>query len=105
MRLGGTPAEKHAIDAPRIQIEAWGASKSEGTETSKSDVLDYARDAWRTILELEGETVELSNGEAVFIAGVMPEMGLQWLPDPPTGRPRYIGSFRIYAKNVVRTSG
>lgn len=100
MRLGGAPAEKHALDAPRIQIEVWGHEKT----TSKSELLNYARDAWRETLELEGETVELSDGEAVFISSVNPEIGLQWLPDPPTGRPRYIASFRVYAKQSDRVS-
>jgi hypothetical protein len=99
MRLGGNPAEKHAIDAPRIQLEVWG-----DTSTSKSDVFNYAREAWRELLELEGETVELSDGEAVFIASVDPEIGLQWLPDAPTGRPRYIASVRVTARQSVRSS-
>jgi hypothetical protein len=98
-RLGGTPAEKHALDAPRIQLEVWGE-----TSTSKSDLLNYARDAWRELLELEGATVELSDGEAVFISSVNPEIGLQWLPDPPTGRPRYIASVRVYARQSDRSS-
>lgn len=99
MRLGGNPAEKHALDAPRIQMEVWGEK-----DTDKSTVLNYAREAWREALELEGETVELSDGEAVFVSAVEPEIGLQWLPDAPTGRPRYIASFRVYAKQSDRVS-
>jgi hypothetical protein len=98
-RAGGRPAEKHSIDAPRIQVEVWGE-----TSTSKSELLNYARDAWRELLELEGETVELSDDEAVFISSVDPEIGFQWLPDPPTGRPRYIASVRVYARQSDRSS-
>lgn len=95
MRLGGTPAEKHALDAARIQLEVWGDN-----ETSKSAVLNYARDAWREVLELEEEIIELSDGERVHITEVAPEIGLQWLPDPPTARPRYIASLRVYARRL-----
>jgi hypothetical protein len=98
-RAGGRPAEKHALDAPRIQFEAWG-----DTSTSKTALWNYAREAWREALELEGETVELSDGEAVFISAVEPEIGLQWLPDPPTGRPRYIASFRVTARQSDRST-
>jgi hypothetical protein len=95
MRLGGPPAEKHALDAPRIQLEVWGDNDS-----TKSEVLDYARDAWRELLELEEEIIELSDGERVHITEVAPEIGLQWLPDPPTARPRYIASLRVYARRL-----
>lgn len=100
MRLGGTPAERHALDAPRIQVEVWG-----DRDTSKSAVLDYATAAWLALQEAEGTTVELAGDEdPVFIAAVNPEIGLQWLPDPPTGRPRYIFSLRVYARRSVLAS-
>lgn len=99
MRLGGAPAEKHVLDAPRIQLEAWGMKS-----TKKNAVLDYARDAWKALLEAEGEIVELANGEAVMLTSVNPEIGLQWLPDPATARPRYVASLRVYARSVVRAS-
>lgn len=105
MRLGGTPAEKHALDAPRIQIEVWGGGKGDpGGETDKSAVLNYGRDAWKALLEAEGDTVELSDGERVALNAVNPEIGLQWLPDPSTGRPRYVASLRIYARQSVRAA-
>ena len=98
-RAGGRPAEKHSYDSPRIQLEVWG-----DTSTTKSSLLNYAREVWREALLLEGETVELSDGEAVFISAVDPEIGLQWLPDPPTGRPRYIASLRVTARQAVPAS-
>jgi hypothetical protein len=98
-RAGGVPAEKHAIDAPRIQLEVWG-----DTGTSKSAVFNYGREAWLELLDLAGETVELSDGEACFFSAVEPEIGLQWLPDLPTSRPRYIASVRVYARQSDRVS-
>lgn len=105
MRLGGRPADKRALDAPRIQLEAWGAGAGEDAgETDKSTVLNYGRDAWKSLLEAEGETIELSDGERVFISAVEPEIGLQWLPDPATGRPRYVASLRVFARQSVRAT-
>ena len=96
MRLGGAPGERHALDAPRIQIEIWGDNT-----TKKADVLELARDAYHAMLEAEGSIVELSDGERVMLSAVMPEIGLQWLPDPPTARPRYVMSLRVYARMLT----
>ena len=98
VRAGGTPAERHALDAPRIQVEAWGDEAN-----TKSEVFDLSREAWRLILEAEGETVEAA-GERVQITGIVPEIGPQWLPDPPTKRPRYLFSLRVYARRLGESS-
>lgn len=95
MRLGGQPAVPQALDAARIQVEVWGDSS-----TKKADVFDYARRAARWLNELEDQSVELSNGEVVQVTASRPELGPQWLPDPPTGRPRYIFANRVYARKT-----
>lgn len=98
IRAGGNPGEKHSLDGARIQIESWG---DEGTD--KGTVYDTARDAWQAMLEAEGEIVEAA-GERVHLTGVEPEIGPQWIPDPPTKRPRYLFSMRVYARNLGEPS-
>lgn len=102
MRLGGRPGDKLALSGGRIQLEAWGGSKeTDGEASTKTAVWDLVRQAWRRLLEAEGEIVEIPNGERVHITAVEPEIEPQWLPDPPTGRPRYIASFRVYGRALA----
>lgn len=95
-RLGGTPAVRQALDAPRIQVDVWGE-----TTTKKAEVFDYARTAARWLAELEDQSIEIAGGEIVQVTAVRPELGLQWLPDPATGRPRYIFASRVYARRTA----
>lgn len=85
-RLGGIPADERKLDRARIQIEAWGNSKSEA----------------RAGAEAARKAVHLSEGTAVpqfagFITRVEDELGLMFLPDPPTGRDRYLFAVAVYA--------
>lgn len=97
-RLGGVAAEVHSLDAPRIQVEAWG-----DRTTSKSEVWRLARDAYGALLELAEAMIELAD-ERVFVTEVRPEIAPQWLPDPRTARPRYIFSVRVYARRLLAPS-
>lgn len=100
-RAGGVPGERHALDGPRIQIDAWGDE-----QTSEKELWGVAREAWRLCLEAEGTHVEVGGAdpERVFIAGVDPEIGPQEVPDQRTARPRIIFSLRVYARGSVLAS-
>jgi hypothetical protein len=89
-RIGGQPAERHRLDAPRLQVEVWG--------TKKSEALDGAQLARSVIHSLEGQSVTTGAGAPVnaFITGVTDDLGLFWSPDPPTDRDRYIFGVRLY---------
>lgn len=100
MRLGGVPAEKHALDGARLQVETWG-----DLSTSKGEVFDYCRRALRELLELEGEVIELEHaGERVQVTDVTIETGPQWLPDPRTARPRYLFTLRVSSSSLAPVS-
>ena len=99
-RLGGVGSWPPASpDRARIQVDTWGDE-----QTKKNDVLDYARLAWRAAHLAEGQTVEIGNGEAVFLAAVNDEMMVQWLRDPRTARPRYIFTLSIACRAVDMAS-
>ncbi len=88
-RLGGTPVERHRIDAARIQVDVWGENKAQAR-----DQADAARLA---IFELEGTTSML--GSAV-VTGVDDEVGLTFLPDYDTNRDRYTFSVIVYLHHL-----
>ncbi len=79
----GRPAIAQVLDAPYIQYEAWGNTKSEAH--------DLAQAARVAIHELQGTT-----SYGAFITGVEDELGPGWLPDPVTDTDRYIGAVRLY---------
>ncbi len=79
-RIGGVPKERHRLDRPRLQIEAWG--------TTKSEAYDIAQAARVALHGMEGQTYTTPvNG---FIASVRDDLGLTWSPDPVTNKDRYI---------------
>lgn len=84
-RLGGVPAERHHLDEARIQIDAWATSS-----TLAHDIAQAARVA---VMELEGRTV--SHPVAAFIAAVDDAGGLTFLPDPTSGKDRYLLSLLV----------
>lgn len=88
-RLGGVPAERHRLDAARIQVDVWGA-----LDTQKSTIRAVAEAARRALHELEGGTV--NEPVDAFVSGVADSTGLTWLPDPLTDRPRYTFSVVLY---------
>lgn len=85
-RLGGIPTVERKLDRARIQVETWGNNKSEAR-----DLADLAR---LTLHKAQGTAVPTFAG---FITGVEDELGLIFLPDPPTGRDRYIFAVAVYA--------
>jgi len=89
-RQGGNPPEKHHLDGARMYIEVWGGTKSEAR-----DLADTARIA---LMEMEGQTYTVGDGDVVdaFVTEVDDAVGLQWLPDPKTGRDRYFFMVMIF---------
>ncbi len=87
-RLGGTPTERHRIDSARIQIDVFSDI---GDKATARDEADAARIAAH---ELEGTTSSSLNAA---ITAVDDELGLTWLPDPDTGRPRYVFAVTVTA--------
>ncbi len=83
-RLGGTPRERHRVDAPRIQVDVWADMANDGND--KADAHDEADSARLAIHELEGTTDSTLNAA---VTAVDDELGLTWLPDSQTGRGRY----------------
>ena len=89
-RLGGIPANERRLDRARIQIEAWG--------NNKSDAFASAEAALRAIHLAEGTAIPQFAG---YITRVEDELGLLYLPDPPTGRDRYLFAVGIYALSTT----
>lgn len=89
-RAGGGSAVRERLDAARIQIEGWGDDKSAAlAAVTQGRVLIYAA---------EGTRVDEFD---CFITGVEDEVLNQWLPDPPTGKPRYISTLRVFSHEAV----
>lgn len=89
-RIGGTPADKRALDRANLQIDVWGNSKSE--------CRDLANAARIVLMSLEGTTSSDFNG---VVTCVEDNLGLFWLPDQETKRDRYIFGVSIYAKQYL----
>lgn len=86
-RLGGTPAIRQRLDAALIQIDVWGGTKSQAH--------DAAQAARVALLELEGTNV--TDPVTGYVTAVDDAGGLIWLPDPLTGRDRYLFTLTVYA--------
>lgn len=87
-RLGGVPAVERRLDTARIQVDVW-ADDHDGAQAEARDIADAARLALHA---LEGE--DIADG---FVTAVVDESGLMLLPDPDTGRDRYLFSVFVYA--------
>lgn len=85
-RIGGVPAERHRLDAARIQVDVWGNSKSEA--------FDLAQQARVALHAMEATTY--TTPVAGYVTGVADDLGLIWLPDPVTARDRYVFGVVIY---------
>lgn len=85
-RISGTPAVREALDAANLQIDVWGGSKSQAR--------DIAARARVVLLELEGTAV--TDPVNAYITAVEDALGLNWQPDPDTGRDRYLFGVLIY---------
>jgi hypothetical protein len=84
-RLGGVPAERHALDMAVIQVDVWGANKSQARTA--------AEEARRALHGLEGTVV---TEPSAVVTGTEDATGLFWLPDPDTSRDRYTFSVNLY---------
>lgn len=89
-RVGGIPSDERRLDRARIQIEAWGNNKGEARLAAEK--------ARRAIHLAESTAVSQFAG---YITRVEDELGLTYLPDPPTGRDRYIFAVGIYALSTT----
>jgi hypothetical protein len=85
-RLGGIPAVERRLDRARIQVETWGNNKGEARSLAEAARL--------ALHKAQGTAVPSFAG---FITGVEDELGLIFLPDPPTGKDRYVFAVGIYA--------
>ena len=91
-RIGGQPAERHYMDASRIQVDVWGNSKSEA--------FDLAQSARVILHDLEGKTLTTGGGSPVdiVIQAVDDDLGLQFMEDAITGKDRYIFGVQLYVR-------
>jgi len=91
-RIGGQPAEKHYMDASRIQVDVWG--------TSKSEAFDIAQAARVAIHNMAGTTLTTGGGAPVNIgiAAVDDDLGMMFMQDSITGRDRYIFGIQMYVR-------
>lgn len=90
-RSGGTPAVRQYLDAARIDVSVYGENKGQAH--------DLAQSHRATIHSAEGSVVT-TDIENVWISGVEDVLGLTYLPDPDTGRDRYLFSVRVYARRM-----
>ena len=101
-RVGGFPAVRQYLDQARIQVDVWGGAKGDGPgQPTKSDIMDIAALARKTVMELEGTTIH--EPVDAFVAAVNDGSGLYWLPDPHTGRDRYTFARLVYARSLAPT--
>lgn len=89
-RLGGLPAVERHLDTARIQVDVWA---DDDAQAEARDIADTAR---RVLHELEGYAI--ADG---FVTAVTDETGLMLLPDPDTGRARYLFSVYVYAHTTT----
>lgn len=95
-RIGGVPANRHALDTANIQVSVYGPSKS-----IAHDVAQAARVA---VHQLEGLTVGLeeTSGEDApvpcTVTAVRDALGLSSQPDSISHKDRYIFSCYLYTR-------
>lgn len=94
-RLGGIPAERHWLDTARIQVSAWGGDDRDTARAEARDLADAARAA------LHGAEGTAVASAGAFVTGVEDDLGLAYLPDPQTGRDRYVFAVRLYAHRLT----
>lgn len=81
---GGIPTVQGWLQAPRINIEAWGNNKEEAFDLINAISL--------TLMTYENGT-QVNEGT---ITGIRQDTGLAWSPDPDTKTARYLLGFTIY---------
>jgi hypothetical protein len=87
-RTGGTPAVRQYLDAPRVDVNVWGNSKSEA--------YDLAAACRQALMDMEGKSV--TDPVAAFVSGVDDVVGITFLPDEVTARDRYVFSVTVYLR-------
>jgi hypothetical protein len=96
-RLGGFPAVREGLDAPRIQVKIWGGAPGDGAGApTKSTIQDIAQLARVALLRAEGQT--FVTPVAATVTAVRDSLGITWSPDPTTKRDRYIFAMFLYGK-------
>lgn len=78
-RLGGIPPIAYRLDEANIQLEAWADTKSAAT--------NLARVARAALVDLRSHVTAYG-----VVSDVRDTLGLQWLPDPVTNKPRVVWS-------------
>lgn len=88
-RIGGPPIERHRLDSPSLQIDVWG-----GDQATTHDIAQEARVA---VHSLEGGTYGIADDcpVSIVVASVEDSLGLTFMPDPTSGRDRYIFGLRL----------
>lgn len=90
-RVGGLPAAERHLDAPEIELQAWADTKAEART--------LAATAQAVLQELVGiQPPPAPSGPPAIgvVSGIEHVNGLQWVPDPETGRPRYVFEIRVF---------
>lgn len=94
-RFGGAPSVKDRLDVAMVQVDAWAETKEEARYLAAQ-----ARDS---LGRLEGQRVSVTMAGSVevggFVTNVSDLIGLTWLPDPDTNRPRYLFQVAISLHN------
>jgi len=98
-RVGGTPPVRQYLDAANIQLDVWGSAPDDPAPVPKSTIQDLAQQARVLILKLEGKMVY--GPVQAFITGVDDALGISWLPDPLTGRERYLFGMWVYGRSFI----
>jgi hypothetical protein len=90
-RIGGIPRIETMLDSAHIQLDVWGNNKSEAR-----DLADNMR---RTLHAMQGQKFATASGapDNGYVTAVTDSLGLTFLPDPTTGRDRYIVGVYVYA--------
>jgi len=81
-RVAGRRIVRDRLDAPRIQIDAYAATKA---------------DAWELAATVQAALPELVGVHMQgVVTGVDEMIGPTWMPDPVTNQPRYTQDYMVY---------
>lgn len=89
-RIGGLPTVAEWLDMGRIQVDVYGNNKSEARAAAEA--------ARRALHAAEGTIFPVQAG---VVTAVRDDLGLTFLPDPDTGRDRYVFGVAITAHQYV----
>src|SRR5207253_10296178 len=94
--LGATPGLgiRHREEEAHIQVDAWDGTPNEGGSPARANLV--ARTAFAVMIErLHGAyTYSMASG---VVAEPRPTIGIQYLPDATTFRPRYLFEMAVSA--------